>query len=238
MTEVSKTADKALLILSDLAQHGPATLQRIAERSRINRTVAHRLVVALTARGFVTRTDHTYAVAARVRRLADSVFAELRSAAHGPLDRLAETAATTVVLQVLDGRSVTVLEERAPGTGLDLRVRLEVGTRRGLSESPSGAAAIAALPGGTRERTVAALGLDTPNPTRLEGWVAAALAHGTTSVEIDPLAGLCEAGAPVATGDTAACVALLAPAARADELRRHLGALHATARSIQRSLGG
>ncbi|SJN11202.1 Glycerol operon regulatory protein [Leucobacter sp. 7(1)] len=238
MTEISKTADKALLVLADLARNGPATLQRLAERTRLNRTVAHRIVGALTARGFVTRTEQIYAVAARVRRLSDAVFPELRRAAHGPLDRLAAETGSTVLLQVLDGDSVIVVEERPPGTGLDLRARLEVGTKRELTECPSGAAVLAALNENARNRALSARDLEATGAEVLREQLAQMLLTGTAGVVFDPQGGVCEAATPVQAGNhIAACVALLAPAAHAAELGAHLRLLVDTARSVERALG-
>nr|WP_237467535.1 MarR family transcriptional regulator [Leucobacter chromiireducens] len=204
-----------MLVLADLARSGPATLQRLAERTRLNRTVTHRVVGALAARGFVTRTEHSYAVAARVRRLSESVFPALRQAAQGPLDRLASETGATVLLQVLDGDTVVVLEERSPGTGLELRARLEVGTRRELSVCPSGTAILMAL-----GKELALTGDDTPG------------------VVSDLNGGVCEAAAPIRTGaDSGACVALLAPAVRRAELREHLRSLGDAAHSVELALG-
>ena len=97
MTEISKTADKALAILAELARSGPSSPQQLSQSLGINRTVAQRLLMTLLSRDFVARTGGEYSLSPHVRRLADSVLPELRATIRRIDEGLAATTGETVL---------------------------------------------------------------------------------------------------------------------------------------------
>ncbi|WP_423458317.1 helix-turn-helix domain-containing protein [Ottowia sp. VDI28] len=59
MTEISKTADQALVLLAYVAEHGPLGTTELARRLQMHRTVVHRLLATLQGRGFIRRVGET-----------------------------------------------------------------------------------------------------------------------------------------------------------------------------------
>jgi IclR family KDG regulon transcriptional repressor len=144
MPETSKTADQALTVLLELTQSGPATPAELARRLEMNRTVVHRLLATLHARGFVTRTAAGYAPGAVLVSLAERVQPELRAAAASVMSELGRKIGETVVMHIADGDDAMVLQQYV-ATGHVVRVEHEIGSRHPLTKGASGRALLAYL---------------------------------------------------------------------------------------------
>lgn len=155
MSETSKTADRVLAILIELAAAGPSTPQQLALRMGANRTVTQRLLTTLLTRGFVRRAGGEYSLDERVRTLAAAVQPELRLAAVRPVDALSRKLGETAVLQIADGDGVVVLHEAIQVRSVSLQVRHDIGSRSPLVQSASGLAILASCDE-DRQRKVAA----------------------------------------------------------------------------------
>ncbi|GAA3882287.1 hypothetical protein GCM10022381_25710 [Leifsonia kafniensis] len=216
MTEISKTANKALALLTELAASGPSTPQEIARRLDINRTVTQRLLMTLYARDFVRREGGSYTISPRMRRMADAVLPQLRPLV-GRLDaELAEATGETVVFKVVDGDTVIVLDEAVPSAVFDVRARHEVGTRSDITQSASGLAILSAMDDDELKRTLRGTGEDL-------GVVGERIAearragYAVTSGELQE--GVTGIAAPVSGPDgVVGSVAVLIPTMRANNL--------------------
>lgn len=232
MSETSKTVDKALLILRDLAENGPATPQRLSVRLGVNRTVTQRLLTTLASRGFVSRAEGEYALASRVRSLSLGVFSDLRSAARFQMDRLRELTGETTVLQVLDGDVAIVISETVPQLGVAVTARHEVGARSRLTQTASGIAIIAALEPHEIERLLRASVIDAADQERISQAQRAGVAISSNELQ----QGVSGIAAPIRHFDTVASLALIAPTERGEKLESRVEALLQSTAAIQRLL--
>lgn len=224
MTEISKTANKALALLTELAASGPSTPQEIARRLDINRTVTQRLLMTLYARDFVRRDGGSYTISPRLRRMADAVLPELRPLV-GRLDaELAEVTGETVVFKVVDGDTVIVLDEAVPSSVFDVRARHEVGTRSDITQSASGLAILSAMDDNELKRTLRHADDGDLGPVGERIAEARRAGYAVTSGELQE--GVTGIAAPVSGPDgVVGSVAILIPTVRANnltELRRLL----------------
>lgn len=233
MTEISKTADKAVSILCQLAEMEVATPQQLAVRTGVNRTVAQRLLTTLLARDFVTRQDGEYAPAYRVRQLAEMVQPRLRRAVEPQANQLSANTGETVVFQILDGKDLIVLIEATQMRDVSLHVRHEVASRSPIAQSASGLVILAAV----TSNEVSSLLRGEPGEAlrhRLEGVRADGFAR--TSNELQQ--GVSGLAAAVRDGETVVgSLAILVPTARAGELDGYRTDLERTIGRIERALG-
>ncbi|QUY63179.1 IclR family transcriptional regulator [Gulosibacter molinativorax] len=232
MSEISKTADKALNLL--LALEGRSlTAPELTAITGMNRTVVRRLLQTLLSRDLIRREGSRFQLSGRMRRLASAVYPELRRAARPAAEALMRELGETVVFQIVDGSAMVVLLELLHGRGTGMLVRHEVGSRSGMSESASGLAVLAATDARARDRL---LGRD-PDPELLER-IAEAQEQGiafTSDLLRSGVAGLAVAvrdGSDTVIGSLAALV----PSARVDKLRASESALRRAAAQIESQL--
>lgn len=107
----AKTLDKGLQILEHLAQSRDGLIvSEVAAAIGVHRTVATRLLVTLTDRGYVDRReDRRYTVAVKILELGRAVNADLRAVATPAMSQLAEELDATAVLTVQDGTEAVVI---------------------------------------------------------------------------------------------------------------------------------
>ncbi|GAA1633755.1 IclR family transcriptional regulator [Georgenia ruanii] len=233
MSEISKTADKAIALLVELAEEGMATPQKLAARVKMNRTVVQRLLTTLVGRGFVTRVDGEYAVSPRLRRLAAAVQPELRRAAAPHAAALSAKTHETVVVQVLDGDTAVVIAEIVQPSSIALQARHTVGSRSPLTLSASGLAILAALDARDTERILRSADDE-------DGTLARRLEHirqtgvATTSDELQE--GVSGIAVALRREGVVGSLAILAPTFRAGDLEKHQPHLIRAAARIERSL--
>ncbi|HWH25118.1 MAG TPA: IclR family transcriptional regulator C-terminal domain-containing protein [Pseudolysinimonas sp.] len=235
MSEISKTADKALAILIELSDGGSATPQQLSQRMKVNRTVVQRLLMTLLLRGFVRRHGGEYALAPQMSRLAEAVQPELRQATRVQLSTLSKKFGETVVLQILDGDEAVVLAEKVPTSEMSLQVRHDVGSRSPIDSSASGLAILALLPEAVRDRLTRDGVIDARLHARLDEIRAAGFAQ--TSDELQT--GVSGLAVPFVMGEVVASIAILVPTLRAGslldllpELQRHVARSEAKLRQL------
>jgi DNA-binding IclR family transcriptional regulator len=172
--EISKTADEALQVLLELGRHSARDAGRDGGRQRgqtpaelaralgLNRTVVHRHLATLAARGFVRRVGAgpAYVLGAAVLDLARGVEPEIRGAALPVMRDLAREAGETVLLFTPDAGqdppTVTALDQVLAERHV-VRVKYELGQHVPMSLSAGGRAVLAFLGDPpARDRAIAA----------------------------------------------------------------------------------
>lgn len=143
MTEISKTADQALVLLSYIAENGALGTSELARRLNMHRSVVHRLLATLHNRGFVRRVDGGYLPGTALLHLAQFVEPELVSAARSTLNELAHAYGETFILTALQGSLEAIQIEQAVGEHHLIRVELARGFRHPLSKGASGRSILA-----------------------------------------------------------------------------------------------
>jgi IclR family KDG regulon transcriptional repressor len=143
MTEISKTADQALVLLAYVAEHGALGTTDLARRLKMHRTVVHRLLATLQGRGFVRRVDAGYLPGTALLHLAQFVEPELIAASRPILNALAQEFGETFILTALQGSHEAIQIEQAVGSHHFMRVQLTRGFRHPLSKGASGRSILA-----------------------------------------------------------------------------------------------
>lgn len=126
-----------LTVLELVAKEGPVSAADVARLCDINRTVAHRLLVTLSQRAYVRRSDEGYILGPAVFTLARQAGTDLRSAAKPVMQRLAAEIGETVVLHGLDNWEAVVIDQ-AVGQQHLVRVEHTPGSRHPLYKGASG----------------------------------------------------------------------------------------------------
>ena len=143
MTETSKTADQALVLLSYVAENGPLNTAELARQLNMHRTVTHRLLATLVERGFVRRVEKGYTAGPALLHLAQFVEPALVGAARQLLAELAKEHGETFILTALQGSHEAVQIDQAVGGHHFMRVELARGFRHPLSKGASGRSILA-----------------------------------------------------------------------------------------------
>lgn len=233
MSAISKTADKALLVLEELRRGSSGTPAELASRLRLNRTVVQRLLTTLLQRGFVSRQRGEYALSPLIGDLAAAVRPRIREAACPHADALAEELDETVVFQVLDGTNSVVLHEARPSSHAVVQARHEIGDRRPLSMTASGLAILASLD----DRTAAGRISQSTDRADITQRLEEIRRTGFSTTAGFIQSGV--AGLAVAIRDGAAplgSLAVLVPSSRASRLDDHRASLRAAVDRIERDL--
>lgn len=142
----AQTLERGLLVLRALADAPEGlTAAEVAARIGVHRSVAYRLLQALTRTGFGARHDTRYRVGAEVVALGQRVRPALRQAAEPILADLADRLESAACLLVRDGSdavAVAVIDPSTSATHLSYRV----GSRDPLERGAGGVAVQAASP--------------------------------------------------------------------------------------------
>jgi IclR family transcriptional regulator, KDG regulon repressor len=235
MAETSKTADQALVVLIELAEHGALTAAELARRLGMNRTVVHRLLSTLHERGFVSRQEEGYVPGAVLVRMAERVQPELRAAAAATMRAVARDVGETVVMHVPDGDDAVVLQQ-VVGDGHVLRVQHVIGSRHSLSHGASGRALLAHMAPATVERVLRTAARPDLLARTLDGVrnLGYAVSHDELQQGVHGLA------VPVRDdhGHVLASLAIIVPALRGGGIVENLATLEAAARAVSKALWG
>ncbi|MCG5434213.1 helix-turn-helix domain-containing protein [Mycobacterium sp. MYCO198283] len=169
----SQTLARGLTALQVVAsaQNG-LTVQQVADRIGVHRTIAYRLLNTLTQFRFIAKGgDGRYRSASGLAALGASFDNNVRALATPTLRTLADELGATVSLLVAEGRQQVAVAVIVP-THVSYQLSFSEGSRHPLDRGAAGIALLACLPPTPGERDLVGL-------TRRQGWV---LTHG----EIEP----------------------------------------------------
>jgi len=159
--------DKAVAILSFLAENGPASLAEVIEGTRLPRPTAYRLLSALEVHHLVTRGNGRYALGMRLLGWgSNAVGPDLVEAARPVLAALADETGESVQLYMREGdRRVCVASVERAGGGL--RDTVPVGAVLPLDLGSGGKVLLAWAEDGERFSRMNAVELE---EIRSRGW--------------------------------------------------------------------
>jgi IclR family transcriptional regulator, acetate operon repressor len=238
--EISKTADEALQVLLELGRRGGRTPADLARALDMNRTVVHRHLATLAARGFVRRSGAgpVYVLGAAVLELAQGVEPAIRSVALPVMRDLAAGTAETVLLFTpnlsTDPPCVTVLDQ-VLAEGHVVRVAYRLGHLVPLSVSAGGRAVLAFLGDPAAARRAIAAAAD---PALCRRQVAEIAAAGYAASADELLRDVSGIAAPVLDdhGHAVASLSITAPVSRHEELAGLVPALLGAAGAVSARL--
>ena len=232
MPEIAQTADHALRILEELGRGQALAPSQLSERLGLNRTVVHRLLVTLNARGFVLRQGSVYRPGATLIRLASVLEPDLRASAAPVMAQVAEETGESLVLHVPDGMDAVVLDQAVASKHV-LQVSHQIGSRHSLASGASGRALLAFLPPAAIRRVVESLPHEPSIERKLEAvrQMRYAVSHDELQTGVHGVA------VPVlnADGTAIASLAMLVPDGRARGLEDHVDALWEASEQITRA---
>jgi DNA-binding IclR family transcriptional regulator len=221
--------DKAVVILSYLAEGGPATLAEVVGGTGLSRPTAHRLLSALEAHRLVGRNGGRYSLGVRLLGWGSgAVGYSLVEAARPVLVALRDQTGESTQLYVREGdRRVCVASVERAGGGL--KDVVPVGAVLPLDRGSGGKVLLAWAEDGGSFPGAEAAGFE---EIRRRGW-----AQSVAERE----AGVASVSAPVfnASGDLRAAVCVSGPISRLGERpgERLAGPVVEAARSIEAALG-
>lgn len=233
MAEIAQTADHALRILTELGEGDPLTPSELATRLDLNRTVVHRLLMTLSARGFVLRQGSLYRPGAVLLQLAQVIEPDLRVIAAPIMSKLSSATEESAVLHVPDGLDAVVLHQCVSDRHV-LQVSHRLGSRHSLAAGASGRAILAFSPHGLTRRVVGA----SADPATLRRSLDAIRKLGYSLSHDELQSGVHGVAVPIlgADGVAGASLAVLMPTNRAVGIERHIDALLAAAAQIAAEL--
>lgn len=153
------------------------TIQEVAERLDIHRTVAARLLVTLEQFHLVARQDGRFRPAAGLAVLGASFDNQLREMSVPVLRRLADKTGATASLLVAEGEEQVAVAV-IPPAGLAYHLSFREGSRYPIDRGSGGMALQASMPPHEGER-------DLVKETRRRGWV---MTHGEAEPDVYGLA--------------------------------------------------
>jgi DNA-binding IclR family transcriptional regulator len=210
----SQTLARGLTVLQQVATVAEGlTVQEIAERAGIHRTVASRLLSTLAGFRLVARGDDgRFRPAAGLAVLGSAFDRNLRMTSAPTLRALAEELGTTVALLVADGDEQVSVAVVVP-TDVSYQLSFREGSRHPLDRGAAGIALLSCGPARPGERSLIA-------DTRRRGW---AMTYG----EIEPNTYGLAVPVPRSAGAPATCLNLISH--RLDVLERSRDAVLAAA---------
>jgi DNA-binding IclR family transcriptional regulator len=233
MTEISKTADQALVLLAYVAEHGPLGTTELARRLKMHRTVVHRLLATLQARGFVHRVEGGYLPGTAVLHIAQFVEPELIAASRPTLNALAQEHGETFILTALQGKYEAIQIEQAVGSHHFMRVQLSRGFRHPLSKGASGRSILAFSEDDVIEHF---LGL-AEDPALLSEQLDAVRAEGVAVSHDELSPGVHGVSVPIIVGrKPVASIGVVYPAVREEVAATYARALKKAATAIARNV--
>jgi len=223
MPEIAQTADHALLILNELGEGIPLSPAELAVRLGLNRTVVHRLLVTLNARGYVLRQGALYRPGVAILQLAQVIEPDLRAIAGPVMRKLAVTTEESIVLHIPDGTEAVVLHQAIADRHV-LQVSHRIGARHSLAVSASGRVILAF----SAEPLIGQVLATAEDPATLRRGLEAVRTLGYSLSHDELQQGVHGVAVPIragAGGTATACLAALMPTMRAVGIERHVDAL-------------
>ncbi len=216
----SQTLARGLTAL-DLISESPGglTIQEVAERLDIHRTVASRLLSTLVQFRLIARHDGRFRPGARLAVLGASFDHSLREVSMPLLRQLAERTQATSALLVAEGEEQVAIAVIVP-VGVTYHLSFREGTRYPLDRGAAGLALLAGQPPRPGER-------EAVTEARANGWV---MTHG----EVEPNAYALAVPVKRAAPATPTCINLISH--RPDILEEGRDAVIETARELAQVL--
>lgn len=164
----SQTLARGLIALQIICE-SPAglTIQEVAERLDIHRTVASRLLATLVQFRLIARSDGRFRPAAGLAVLGASFDNRLREVCNPVLRQLADRTQSTASLLVAEGDEQVAVSVIVP-MGVDYHLSFREGSRYPMNRGAAGLALLAGMPPRPGERELV-------TQAREQGWV---LTHG------------------------------------------------------------
>src|SRR3954447_21816214 len=148
----SQTLDRGLRALEMVAATpGGMTVQEVADRLEVHRTIAHRLLATLADHHLVARgPDTRFRAGGGLTALAGGLLSTLRDTALPIMRELAEELQSTVALLVREGEEVVGIAVAAP-VRAPYPLAFRTGSRHPLGLGSAGICLLSALPARPRE---------------------------------------------------------------------------------------
>ena len=152
-TPGSQTLDRGIRALELVAATpGGMTVQEVADRLEVHRTIAHRLLATLADHHLIARgPDNRFRAGGGLIALASGLQSTLRDTAMPIMRELAEELESTVVLLVREGEEVVGIAVAAP-TNSTYHLAFRTGSRHPLGRGSAGICLLSALPPRAGER--------------------------------------------------------------------------------------
>lgn len=233
MAEISLTGDQMLTVLETVAKQGPLSAAEVARRCDINRTVAHRLLVTLSLRGYVRRVPNGYTLGPTISSLVERRPADIATIARGGMAQLALSCGETAVLHGISDTEAVVIEQ-AIGERHLVRVQHKPGSRHRLDKGASGWAILAFQADKQRSRLLESLGSGEQAEVRIQEVRSQGYAVSRDELQL----GVHGIAAPLIypDGRCEASLGILVPSSRSELIPGLAEELMATAASISKSL--
>jgi DNA-binding IclR family transcriptional regulator len=149
----SQTLDRGLRALELVAASpGGMTVQEVADRLDVHRTIAHRLLATLADHHLIARgPDGRFRAGGGLAALANGLHSTLRDTALPIMRELAEELQSTVALLVREGEEVVGIATAAPVSAA-YHLAFRTGSRHPLGRGSAGICLLSALPARPGER--------------------------------------------------------------------------------------
>jgi len=149
----SQTLDRGIRALLMVAESpGGLTVQEVADRLEVHRTIAHRLVATLADHHLIARgPDGRFRAGGGLTALAGGVQSALRDTALPIMRELADELESTVALLVREGEEVVAIAVATP-TKAAYHLAFRTGSRHPLGRGSAGICLLSALPARSGER--------------------------------------------------------------------------------------
>src|SRR6476620_685665 len=149
----SQTLDRGIRALEMVAAApGGMTVQEVADRLEVHRTIAHRLLATLADHHLVARgPDGKFRAGGGLTALAQGVQSTLRDTALPIMRELADELESTVALLIREGDEAVAIMVVAP-TNTPYHLAFRTGSRHPLGRGSAGICLLAALPERAGER--------------------------------------------------------------------------------------
>jgi len=149
----SQTLDRGIRALEMVAAAPEGmTVQQVADRLDVHRTIAHRLLATLTDHDLIARgPDNRFRAGGGLAALASGLHSTLRDTAVPIMRELAEDLQSTVALLVREGEEVVAIAVATPVSAA-YHLAFRTGSRHPLGRGSAGICLLSALPGRPGER--------------------------------------------------------------------------------------
>ena len=149
----SQTLDRGIRALVMVAaSSGGLSVQEVADRLEVHRTIAHRLLATLAEHHLISRgQDNRFRAGGGLTALAGGVQSALRDTSMPIMRELADELESTVALLVREGEEVVAIAVATP-TKAAYHLAFRTGSRHPLGRGSAGIALLSALPARPDER--------------------------------------------------------------------------------------